>query len=71
MSGETRWTVVPRTAGACAIALFAGVVLLGSVIWQMADAGEVAVFPMIAAVAAAALVVVALVGLVRPNTRGR
>jgi hypothetical protein len=71
MSGETRWTVVPRTTGACAIALLAGVLLLGSVIWQMADAGEVAILPMVAAVAAAALVVVAVVGLVRPNTRGR
>jgi hypothetical protein len=71
MSGETRWTVVPKTAGACALALVAGVLLLCSVIWQMADAGGVAVLPVVAAVAAFALIVVAVVGLVRPKTRGR
>jgi len=71
MSGETRWTVVPRTAASCALALVAGVLLLGSVIWQMADAGGVAVLPLVAAVAAFALIVVAVVGLVLPKTRGR
>jgi hypothetical protein len=71
MSTETRWTVVPRSTASCVLALVAGVLLLGSVIWQMADAGGVAVLPLVAAVAAFALIVVAVVGLVLPKTRGR
>jgi len=71
MSGGTRWNVVPRSAVASVLSLVAGLLILGSTVWQMADAGRVAVIPLIAAVLAVALVVVAVVGLVRKNARGR
>jgi hypothetical protein len=71
MQGETRWHVVPKSVGTALLSLVAGVLVLGSVIWQMADAGKVAILPMVAAIAAVALIAVAVLGLARPKTRGR
>jgi hypothetical protein len=71
MYHESRWHFVPKSVGACLLSLVAGVLVLGSVIWQLTDAGKVAVLPLIAAVLAVALIVLAVVGLVLPKTRGR
>jgi hypothetical protein len=53
------------------LGLVAGVLILGSAIWQMSDAAEVAVLPLLAAVLAVAAIAASVVGLVRPTTRGR
>ncbi|TDV35926.1 hypothetical protein [Actinophytocola oryzae] len=71
MNGENRWHFVPRTAGSCWLSLLAGVLCLGYAVWQMADAGEAAILPVIAAVASVMLIAVAVAGLVRPGVRGR
>ena len=71
MHGETRWRFIPKSAAACLLSLLAGVLVLGSVIWQMTDAGDVATLPLVAAVLAVALIALAVVGLVLPKTRGR
>jgi uncharacterized membrane protein len=70
VSTNSNWRVVPRTTTACWIALVAGVLLLASVVWQMVDDG-VALLPVVSAVAAALLVLVAVIGLVTPGSRGR
>ena len=71
MHGETRWNVVPKSVSSCLLSLVAGVLLLGGVLWQMTDAGDVAIIPMVSAVLSVALIVLAVVGLVRLKVRDR
>jgi hypothetical protein len=65
MGDGTRWRLVPSGVGRSLLLLLAGAVAAGSSIWQMADAGEVAVLPLLAAVLGAAVVVVSVIGLLR------
>jgi hypothetical protein len=71
MSNRTRWRVVPESRFAAGLCLIAGVLVLAGALWQMQDGGGVAVLPAIGMVAAVALIVVAVVGLVKPGLRGR
>ncbi|GAA5171314.1 MULTISPECIES: hypothetical protein [Amycolatopsis] len=72
MTDRTRLHWVPATAARCWLSLFAGVVLLGSSIWMLSTGDErLPVFSVVAAVAAALLVIIAVVGLVSPRLRGR
>jgi high-affinity Fe2+/Pb2+ permease len=70
MSTNSNWRVVPKTATACWLGLVAGVLLLAGLVWRMATEGP-AILSVVAAVAAALLVVVAVIGLVTPDKRGR
>jgi peptidoglycan/LPS O-acetylase OafA/YrhL len=69
---ERRWHVIPTTAPLCWLSMAAGVVLLVSsiVTWTTTGAGA-PVLEVIVAVVAVALIVLAGVGLTRPNLRGR
>jgi len=72
MRNDTRWRVIPSTRFACLVSLVAGVLLLGSAIWTMStEPVRVSVLQIIAGVAAAALIVCAVIGLVSPRLRGR
>ncbi|MET1073236.1 MAG: hypothetical protein ABWY11_11375 [Umezawaea sp.] len=71
MHSENRWHVVPTSARNCWIFLVLGLVLVVSTSWRIADAGELAVLPLISLVLAVALVGLAIAGLVAPKLRGR
>ncbi|MEV4150884.1 hypothetical protein AB0J40_45035 [Amycolatopsis sp. NPDC049691] len=72
MAEQNRWHVIPRTAPLCWISLAAGVLLLvSSIITLTTAAARVPVLEVIVAVAAVALIVLAGVGLARPDLRGR
>lgn len=71
MSTERRWRWIPRTQAQCALFLLVGIILVGSTVYQMADAGEVAILPIIATVLGAIVIVLATAGLLSPRLRGR
>jgi uncharacterized membrane protein YesL len=70
MSTRSNWRVVPGSATLCWVFLLAGGILLANSIWRMATDG-VAVLSVVASVMAALLMIVAVVGLVSPEKRGR
>jgi archaellum biogenesis protein FlaJ (TadC family) len=69
MRQDTKWYVIPRTAAMCWLTLAVGVLLLVVTVPRMTDG--VAILPMISVLAAVALVVFGVVGLVSPRLRGR
>lgn len=69
MRQDTKWYVIPRTAAMCWLTLAAGVLLLVVTVPRMTDG--VAILPMISVLAAVALVVFGVIGLVSPRLRGR
>lgn len=71
MPDRRRWSLVPRTVSSCSLFILAGVVLVAYNILQMADDGQVAVLPVIALALGIAVGVVGVVGLIRPDLRGR
>lgn len=72
MAGRSRWHVIPRTTSLCWLNLAAGVLLLvASVVTLTTSAARVPVLEVIVAVVAVALIVLAGVGLARPDLRGR
>jgi hypothetical protein len=71
MRNDTRWHVIPTSATACWISLVLGLAVVGSTAWQMNEAGEAAVLPVIALVLGVLLVALAITGLVAPRLRGR
>ena len=71
MQAGRRWSFIPQTKALCVIWIVVGALLLSRPIWKLADTGTVGVFDVIAAIAAAALIVCSVVGLVSPRLRGR
>jgi hypothetical protein len=72
MAERTRWHLIPRTAPLCWFSMAAGVLLLVlSVVTLSTTGARVPVFQVIAVVAAAALIAIATLGLVKPQLRGR
>jgi hypothetical protein len=71
MRGETRWHVIPTSAATCWLSLVLGVVVVASTAWQLNEAGEAAVLPVIALVLGVLMVALAITGLVAPRLRGR
>lgn len=64
MSTQRRWTIVPRTLAGSVGLLLAGLVLLAYNIWQLADATELAILPVIAIVLAVVVIGSGIAGLV-------
>jgi peptidoglycan/LPS O-acetylase OafA/YrhL len=72
MAEHTRWHVIPRTTPLCWLSMAAGVLLLVSSIVTLATTSARApVLEVIVAVVAVALMVLAGLGLARPDLRGR
>ena len=71
MAERNHWHVIPRTAPLCWLSMAAGVLLLVSSIVTLTTAGSAPVLEVIVAVLAVALMVLAGLGLARPELRGR
>ncbi|MEU0135695.1 hypothetical protein ABZ172_16955 [Streptomyces sp. NPDC006296] len=65
--GNRTWQMIPSSRGVSALYLVAGVLLAISSAYQLTD--EMAVLPLLSGLAAVALVITAIVGLVRPGSR--
>ncbi|ADJ45993.1 hypothetical protein AMES_4168 [Amycolatopsis mediterranei S699] len=69
---ERRWHFIPATAWLCWLNLAVGaLVLLSSILTLTGTEHRMPVLPVVAAVIAVGLIVVAAVGLARPKLRGR
>ncbi|MFI5585657.1 hypothetical protein ACIA5G_11530 [Amycolatopsis sp. NPDC051758] len=71
MAERNHWHVIPRTAPLCWLSMAAGVLLLVSSIVTLTMAAGAPVLEVIVAVLAVALMVLAGLGLARPELRGR
>ncbi|WP_405466933.1 hypothetical protein OG783_31740 [Streptomyces jietaisiensis] len=61
------WRIVPASRGMSVLYLLAGVLMAVNAVWQLRTG--VGVLPVVSALAALALVVTAVVGLARPDSR--
>jgi peptidoglycan/LPS O-acetylase OafA/YrhL len=72
MAERNHWHVIPRTAPLCWLSMAAGVLLLvSSIVTLTTTAASAPVLEVIVAVLAVALMVLAGLGLARPELRGR
>jgi membrane protein DedA with SNARE-associated domain len=72
MPEKTRFRLIPATRFQCLLSLLAGVLLLAYAGWQLSTSDvRYPVFLVIAAVAAAAMVGCAVIGLAAPRLRDR
>ena len=71
MRSQRRWTFVPQSTAACVLLLVVGIALVTYNLWQMAEAGEAAILPVIAVVLGVVTVVASAAGLVSPRLRNR
>ncbi|WP_326837458.1 hypothetical protein VSH64_21635 [Amycolatopsis rhabdoformis] len=72
MTDNRRWTVIPRTAALCWLSMGAGALLLGSsVVTLLTNDARVPVLEIVVSLAGLALIVFAVLGLVKPHLRGR
>ncbi|MFF5725109.1 hypothetical protein [[Kitasatospora] papulosa] len=65
--GNRTWQMIPSSRGMSALYLVGGVILAISAANQLTD--EMAVLPLLSGLAAVALVITAVVGLIRPGSR--
>ncbi|MFC4857247.1 hypothetical protein [Actinophytocola glycyrrhizae] len=71
MPNQRRWSFVPRTQGGCVLLLLVGILAVAYNSWQMAEANDVAVLPVIAVVLGVVVIATAVAGLVSPRLRSR
>lgn len=71
MADRNRWHVVPSTALSCWLYLAVGAVLLVAGVVTLTGADGTPPFSVLSVIAAVALILCALAGLLRPGLRGR
>ncbi|WP_030378150.1 MULTISPECIES: hypothetical protein [unclassified Streptomyces] len=66
---DRAWRIIPTSRGMSALYLLVGVILAINAAYQLKD--DVAVLPLVSGLAALALMVTAVVGLLRPGSRAQ